>query len=550
MDSTKRVLLAVVLSTLVVVIFNYIFPQAPAPKKETVVNQAQETVQEATKAQTVVETPAVESPMAAEPTPQEVAVSSTTLDNELLQVKLTNRGAAIVGAELMEYSDKLGPEAKPVTLLSGSDDSDSVGVTRLHNLSLKDETVFLEEEKSATRAVYSWTSPEGFEIEKEYSLEPGNYYLNLKVKLTNSMQRTFEDKLGILLVQNYSEGVDRYAFQGPAYFLGDEYEEVDLDDVKEGVSDKGNISWAAMMRKYFLTAVVPENAENLEFVAASHNGDEKIAEAELVAGNFSINSGDQKVFAYKIYLGPKKVETLKVLGSNLEQVVNYGFFTVLAKPLLVFLKLIYSVIGNYGIAIILLTTLVKALFWPISAKGYRSMQRMKDLQPKLEKIKEKYGDDRERLSMEMMQLYKTHKVNPMGGCLPMLVQIPVFFALYRVLLTSIELRHAPFMFWIQDLSAPDRLFPNLGLPYVGGLPVLTLLMGGSMFLQQKLTPTAGAAAEPQMKMMMYGMPVIFTVMFLNFPSGLVLYWLVNNILGIVQQVMLAREAKAKKAGAG
>jgi len=178
------------------------------------------------------------------------------------------------------------------------------------------------------------------------------------------------------------------------------------------------------------------------------------------------------------------------------------------------------------------------------------MQRMKDLQPKLEKIKEKYADDRERLSMEMMQLYKTHKVNPMGGCLPMLVQIPVFFALYRVLLTSIELRHAPFMFWIQDLSAPDRLFPNLGLPYVGGLPVLTLLMGASMFLQQKLTPTAGAAAEPQMKMMMYGMPVIFTVMFLNFPSGLVLYWLVNNILGIVQQVMLANEAKAKKAGAG
>jgi len=546
MDSTKRVLLAVVLSTLVMVFFNYIFPQAPAPKKEAVENQAQETVQDETKAQAVVEPPAVEPPSASEPTPQEVAVSSTTLGNDLLQVKLSNRGAAIVGAELKEYFDKLGPEAKPVSLLSDSDNSDSIGVTRLHNLGLNDETVFVEKEKSATRAVYSWISPEGFEVEKEYSLEPGNYYLNLKVKLINSMHKTFEDKLGILLVQNYSEGVDRYAFQGPAYFLGDGYEEVDLDDVKEGVSDKGKISWAAMMKKYFLTAVVPENAENLEFVAGSHNSDEKIAQAELVAGNFLINSGDQKVFAYKIYLGPKKVETLKVLGSNLEQVVNYGFFTVVAKPLQVFLKLIYSFIGNYGIAIILLTTLVKALFWPISAKGYRSMQRMKDLQPKLEKIKEKYGDDRERLSMEMMQLYKTHKVNPMGGCLPMLVQIPVFFALYRVLLTSIELRHAPFMFWIQDLSAPDRLFPNLGLPYVGGLPVLTLLMGGSMFLQQKLTPTAGAAAEPQMKMMMYGMPVIFTVMFLNFPSGLVLYWLVNNILGIVQQVMLAREAKAKK----
>jgi YidC/Oxa1 family membrane protein insertase len=259
-------------------------------------------------------------------------------------------------------------------------------------------------------------------------------------------------------------------------------------------------------------------------------GLERLVELELTGAPFTLAPGAESAFAYRVYLGPKHASALAPVGAHLERVVDYGWFSVIARPLLAFLNALYAFIGNYGIAIILLTTLVKAVFWPLSAKSFKSMQKMKDLQPKLQKLKERYGKDRERLNMEVMQLYKTHKVNPMGGCLPMLVQIPVFFALYRVLLGSIELRHAPFFLWIQDLSAKD--------PYY----VTPLVMGVTMFLQQKMAPATGMD-EMQQKLMLYGMPAIFTFMFLNFPSGLVIYWLVNNVLSIAQQYWMLRQSQ-------
>jgi len=206
---------------------------------------------------------------------------------------------------------------------------------------------------------------------------------------------------------------------------------------------------------------------------------------------------------------------------------------LIAKPLLLFLNFIYNYIPNYGVAIILITVIIKILFWPLAHKSAKSMKTLQKIQPKLAKLKEKYGDDKERLNKELIQLYKTYNVNPMGGCLPMLLQIPVFFALYKVLLQSIEIRHAPFALWITDLSAPDRLMiPGVELPWINGIPVLTLLMGASMYLQQRLTPTVG---DPTQAMMMRFLPLVFTFMFINFPSGLVLYWFVNNILSIIQQ---------------
>jgi len=245
---------------------------------------------------------------------------------------------------------------------------------------------------------------------------------------------------------------------------------------------------------------------------------------------FDLVPGGAMDFSYRLYLGPKWVTALAPLGNHLVDVVDYGYFDIIAKPMLWFMNAIYSVIRNYGVAIILLTTCVKAAFWPLSARSFRSMQRMKELQPKMQRIRERHGADRERLNSEIMQLYKTHKVNPLGGCLPMIVQIPFFFALYKILLSSIELRHAPFLLWIQDLSSKD--------PYY----ITPLLMGASMFLQQRMTPVT-VGQEAQMKMMMYGMPVVFTFMFVNFPSGLVLYWLVNNLLSIGQQAMMLRQAK-------
>jgi YidC/Oxa1 family membrane protein insertase len=220
---------------------------------------------------------------------------------------------------------------------------------------------------------------------------------------------------------------------------------------------------------------------------------------------------------------------LDILGAvdhQLAEVVDFGFFSPIAKPLLFVLKFFYGFLGNYGLAIILLTAIIKLLFWPLTQKSYTSMKSMQKLQPEMQKIRDKFKNDRERLNKEIMELYRKHRVNPLGGCLPMLVQIPVFFALYKVLMEAIEVRHAPFYFWIQDLSAKD--------PYY----ITPIIMGATMFIQQKMTPTTMDPTQAKLFMLM---PVIFTFMFLNFPSGLVIYWLVNNLLTIGQQALINRK---------
>jgi YidC/Oxa1 family membrane protein insertase len=255
-----------------------------------------------------------------------------------------------------------------------------------------------------------------------------------------------------------------------------------------------------------------------------------------------VDPGGQAVARYTLYLGPRDLDILKEIGSQLEASVDFGWTDVIAKPLLYALRFFNQYVGNYGVAIIILTVLVKILFWPLTHKSYQSMKEMQKIQPLMAKIRERYKDNREQMNKEMMALYRTYKVNPMGGCLPMVIQIPVFFALFRILGSAIELRHAPFMLWINDLAAPDRLFsfpfeiPFMSPPH--GIPVLTLLMGASMFIQQKMTPTPGDATQAKVMMLM---PIIFTAMFINFPSGLVLYWLVNNILSIGQQYRILKK---------
>ena len=222
--------------------------------------------------------------------------------------------------------------------------------------------------------------------------------------------------------------------------------------------------------------------------------------------------------------------------------MDYGWLTVIAQPMLWLLNFFHSFTHNYGVAIILLTIVIKAVFWPVTQKGMKSMKNMQKLQPKITKLREKFKKDPAAMNREMMNLYKTYKVNPMGGCLPMVIQIPFFFALYRVLMQAIELRHAPFMLWINDLSMPDRLWLGFDIPWLHGLPVLTLLMGASMFLQQKMTPTP--TADPTQLRIMQWLPIIFTFMFINFASGLVLYWFINNLLTMLQQYLINRSVKA------
>jgi YidC/Oxa1 family membrane protein insertase len=248
----------------------------------------------------------------------------------------------------------------------------------------------------------------------------------------------------------------------------------------------------------------------------------------VTSPSFDLQPGQSHQVEYRLFFGPKGLDILKAQGQGLEKALALGWFTPIAKPLLYVLKYFYKYTHNYGIAIIIITLIIKILFFPLTHKSYKSMKDMQKLQPKMAELKEKHKDDRDTLNRSIMELYRTHKVNPLGGCLPMIVQIPVFFALYKSLMFSIELRHAPFMLWITDLSAKD--------PYY----ITPVIMGVTMFIQQKMTPTS---MDPMQAKMMLALPVVFTFMFLNFPSGLVLYWLVNNILTIAQQTYINRSLK-------
>jgi len=261
---------------------------------------------------------------------------------------------------------------------------------------------------------------------------------------------------------------------------------------------------------------------------------------EIPAG--PIMPGTQQKYTYQLFFGPKSLKLLSGLNYELKKAIHFGMFDFIAKPCLWIMNFLYGVIPNYGVAIIILTLLTKIILWPLGNKSYKSMSEMKKIQPLMAEMREKHKGDKKMQNQAIMGLYKTYKINPLGGCIPMLAQIPVFFALYRMLYEAIELRHASFFGWINDLSAPDRLFnfdfsiPFMEPPY--GIPVLTIVMGATMLLQQKMTPAQGDPTQAKMMMMM---PIVFTFIFINFSSGLVLYWLVNNVLSIAQQQYIQRK---------
>jgi len=399
------------------------------------------------------------------------------------------------------------------------------------------ETVKVETGESQALTMTAQLSS-GLQVTRRLVFDPDSYLINMSIDIYNFSEVALKGSPYMSLTNlPYGSSAIRYLFSGPAALIDGKLEEVKPSELEEESKTlKGNITWAAFEGTYFMTGVIPERNEGITLKLSAEG--EK-TRSLLIGAEDVIPAKGHLQYNYQAYFGPKKMATLKEAGHDLERIVNFGWFDKLARPVLYLLNFLYSYVGNYGIAIILVTILIKLLFWPIAQKGLKSMKNMQKIQPKMAKLKEKYKDDKTRLNEEMMGLYKTYKVNPLGGCLPMLLQIPVFFALYKVLLQAIELRHAPFMLWITDLSAPDRLMIGIDIPYLGGIPVLTLLMGGSMFLQQKMTPSS---PDPtQAKIMMF-LPVIFTFMFLNFASGLVLYWLVNNLLSIGQQYMINKSA--------
>ncbi|MDN6180920.1 MAG: membrane protein insertase YidC [Halomonas subglaciescola] len=374
---------------------------------------------------------------------------------------------------------------------------------------------------------------DGVEIIKRLTFERGSYAVNVRYLVANNSEAPVSARFIGQLVRDDSadpssgSGVRMRSFLGAAYSTPDSrYDKVKFDAIQDGSVENREAEggWVAIIQHYFVSSwAPPQNQKNL-FYATTDSKDRSVA--AFAGPTESIGASEDATLSATLYMGPKIQEYLEQVAPNLRLTVDYGWLWFIANPLFWLLNKIHSLIGNWGWSIVLLTVLVKAALFPLSAKAYRSMGRMRKLGPEMKRLKERFGDDRQKMSQEMMKFYQKEKINPLGGCLPIVVQMPVFIALYWMLLESVELRHAPFMFWIQDLSIKDPYF------------ILPILMGISMFVQQQLNPTP---PDPMQAKIMKMLPIIFTFFFLWFPAGLVIYWVVNNCISITQQYFITRQ---------
>lgn len=404
-----------------------------------------------------------------------------------------------------------------------------------------------------------YTSPDKIRFERTIAIDE-NYLFTITDKVTNAGQTQSTIYSYGMISRNLPSDVSSFFIlhEGPIGYLGDkliEHKYADLEDKSETYTSTGG--WAGLTDKYWLTALIPAPDQQIKTTyryAVQNNA--KRYYTDYVGPGLTLAPGAMATYVNNFYAGAKVLDLLDSYETKLgikhfDLAVDFGWFYFLTKPIFHILTMAKEVLGNFGLAILLLTVILKLLFFPLANKSYRSMARMKQLQPKMAKLKEQYADDRMGMNQALMELYKKEKVNPMAGCLPMLIQIPVFFALYKVLFVSIEMRHAPFYGWIHDLSAPDptSVFNLFGLlPYdvpsflqIGAWP---LIMGATMFIQQRLNPTPQDPIQEKMFMLM---PIVFTVMLANFPAGLVIYWAWNNLLTIIQQWTIMRREGTLKA---
>jgi len=552
MDS--KALLAIVLSFLLFLAWHFYFgpTQLPPPQQK----QAATT---ATQPQTM--PPQAALPPAPPPAVDLSAQKTWSIADSLFRMKIIAQGAREKSFELLKFKEELKPDSPPMQMIRDTAYLPLDVELLLH----KDWDLYMRPFTSDAptdlkiapgdpprNIAFQTEIPGKVRLTKIFTVQAESYATDLEVQIQNLSAEKLSDQMGLsFYFKPYSESAHQTYNQSRLTFSTNRsnHDLAIKDFAKPDSTPKPPYDWVAYQDNFFIQAIIPLTQGGYQVipsVVTDETQHTQITRLVYLTDKFDLDPKGSSSFKLRIYNGPKIVGTLDEAGHNLSAAVDYGWFTFLAKPLLVVLRWFYSFTHNYGIAIILLTMIIKLVFWPLTHKSYTSMQKMKKVQPKIQQIREKYKDDKEKLNQELMQVYKTHKVNPMGGCLPMALQIPVFFALYRMLNSAVELRHQPFALWIHDLTAPDRL--NLGfsidLPMIGhldGLPVLTILMGVTMFLQQKMTPSSG---DPRQEKIMLIMPVMFTFFFINFPAGLVLYWFVNNLLSIAQQYWINRHASA------
>lgn len=509
--------------------------------------------------------PAPPAPMAAEPAASDVpaagepapAAQEIEIATPLYVARLSSRGAGLIGWRLTQYRVRTGADAPTVELVTPAGQRDIAFATPFPELGVGDlsSVVFDVEQPDPTRVAFTHRA-RGLTIRKIFDFDPESYRFTLDVSVRNDSGAAVAPDFEVRIPAVVRPGSDFSNESLAAYHDAALVRELVASVGSPGFFRKmtgggapevaryeGDVEWAGVDSHYFLVALVPDQPR--EAVATFHPL-EPGAAAELGVSfrPASVPPGFAAERELRAYVGPKEPTRLEATGSNLQHSIDVGYSWAapLTNLFTWLLKACHALIPNYGVAIILLTVLVRVVTAPLTARQMKSMKKMGEIQPRLRAIQERFKDDREKQSQEMMKLYREAGVNPLGGCLPILLQFPVFIGLYYALQSSIDLRQAPFVSWIDDLSAPEALFviPGLELPF----RLLPVVMGGSMVLQQRLTPTTMDPA--QARMMMTIMPVMFTVMFYQFPSGLVLYWLVSNLLAIAHQVWMNRAAEPAK----
>jgi len=473
-----------------------------------------------------------------------------TVRTDVYQLTIDRVGGNLIETSLLQYDRSLDSEESLRVLTNTSQrtyimESGLIGRNGVDSRNNEQGAVYsssaseyvLDESEDSLTVDLSLTTASGVNITKQYEFARDSYEIDVRYLIDNQSSEPWQANMTGKIVRDEAPDPTAQNSLGIRAFLGmvvssseDPYKKYDFDDLREqSVNRSVTNGWLAFLQHYFLSAWIPEKSQAAQFQSTQRGN---LHVMGFVYPATQVAPGETGEVSARAYVGPKIIERLENVAPNLDRTVDFGWLFFIALPLFIVMDWFFGLVGNWGVAIILLTVLVKAVFFKLSATSYRSMARMRAVAPQLTRLKELYGDDRQRMSQEMMALYKKEKINPLGGCLPILVQMPVFISLYWVLFESVQLRHAPFMLWINDLSVMDPYF------------ILPLLMGASMMLQMSLNPTP---PDPMQAKIMKMMPIVFTIFFLWFPAGLVLYWLTNNVLSISQQWYITRKIEREMA---
>jgi YidC/Oxa1 family membrane protein insertase len=479
-----------------------------------------------------------------------VANASTqliTVKTDVLNVLIDAKGGDIIQVALPAYKATLGSDL-PFILLEQTPTRTYVSQSGLVGPNGPDanpagrptysveKSQYILDDQNSINVDLLLTDENGVNITKRYIFSKGSYTIGQEYIVNNGSSEPFAANLFAQIKRDQSKDPNSSTDMGMQSFLGpvfstaeNKYQKYSFDDVDEANFKSTSVDgWAAMVQHYFLSAWIPAPGAGAEYTYSTRKLNDNYI-AGFVSPSFEVPAGGEKTVSASFYAGPKDVDQMEAAAPNLELTLDYGWLWWIASPLYILLKWIHSVVGNWGLTIICITLLVKALLFQLNAKAFKSMAKMRKFGPEMARLKELHGADRQKMSQAMMELYKKEKINPLGGCLPIVAQMPIFISLYWVLMESVELRHAEFLY-LTDLSTKDPYF------------ILPIIMGVSMFIQQSLNP---APPDPMQAKVMKMLPIMFTFFFLWFPAGLTLYWVVNNILSIAQQYVINKQIEAE-----